>query len=201
MQAKNVLLLVFVLVLAACGGQQEQVLPTTVPIEATEEPSPLPTATPLNLVRSTLPPAWTAAPDANTQGQPDATTAADQSGQPAATQPPTFAPATALDACTGFGEDRDRNVRTFKIGDSPQVYWTAVPGAASYSISLVDETGEKLLTDYTTDTTFTFDATLFEQTKLYGWEAYPIDPVGQQMCLARGAELFPENPLSVTQAS
>ena len=202
MQPKNVLLAVLVLVmaLAACA-QQEQVLPTTAPIATTQAATQAATATPLNLQRPTLPPTWTPVPDPNAQAQtqPEATTV-DQSGQPVPAQP-TFSPATALEACTTFGEDRNLNKRSFKIGESPQVFWTAVTGAASYSVSLIDETGTVLLTEYTTEPTITFEASLFEATKLYGWEAFPIDGIGQQMCLGRGAELFPENPLAVTQAS
>lgn len=204
MQSKNVLLcaLILMVMTAACSPEAE-VLPTVAPQEATEEPTPLPTATPLNLQRPTLPPTWTPSPDPNSVTQPEATTGADSSGQAQqlATQSPAFAAATPLEVCTGFGEDRERNKRTFKIGESPQVFWTAVAGAGSYSISLIDETETVLLTEYTTEPTYTFDASLFEQSKFYGWEAYPIDMIGQQMCLGRGAELFPEDPLVVTQAS
>jgi hypothetical protein len=93
--------------------------------------------------------------------------------------------------CATFGEDRALNVRTYTIGQPAQVFWTPVEGAAQYSISLVDQTGAVLHLDYTANTNYTFDASLFEAGNLYGWEAYPIDSIGQQMCIARGAELFP----------
>lgn len=194
--------LVLVLVMAACAPEA-QVLPTTIPVSPTDEATPEPTVTPLNLQRATLPPTWTPSPAANGEVQSQVTTDPAAQGTPAQqiTQAPTFLPATPLEVCAALGEDRTRNKRTFKLGESPQVFWIPVQGAASYSISLIDETGTIVHTDYTAEPTFTFDATLFEQGKLYGWEVFPIDGIGQQMCLGRGAELFPEDPLAVTQAS
>lgn len=203
MPTRTLLLCVFIMLLLAACSPPAEVLPTlAATVEATDEPTPAPTATPLNLQRRELPPTWTPSPDANqaqvpptVEGQPQATQ------QQLPTQAPAFVAATPLEVCTAFGEDRERNSRTFVIGESPQVFWTAVAGAGSYSISLIDETGAVLLTDYTVETTFTFDSNLFEQGKLYGWEAFPLDGVGQQMCLGRGAELFPADPLAVTPAS
>jgi hypothetical protein len=103
-------------------------------------------------------------------------------------------PPTPLEVCANFGEDRTLNKRTYTFGADAQVYWTSVQGAAYYSISLVDETGTPILTDYTSETTFVFTADLFEKGKLYGWEVIPVDSLGQQMCLGRGAELFPDTP-------
>jgi hypothetical protein len=195
------LIFVVVLLTTACAPQAP-VVPTTAPIATTEAPTQGPTATPLDLRRPTLPPTWTpaseSAGDAQATLDPQSPDAQSQSTQVQPT--PAFVPPTALEVCTGFGEDRTRNLRTFEIGESPQVFWTAVEGAASYSISLVDETGEVLLTDYTVEPTFTFEAETFEEGKFYGWEAYPIDPVGQQMCIGRGAELFPEDPLAIDES-
>lgn len=194
--------IVILLAVAACAPQAE---PTAAPPTPTaEEVTPEPSATPLELRRPTLPPTWTPSPEVGGQAQAqNVDVTPHPEGQP--TQPPAgitqFAPATPLDVCNTFGEDRELNRRTFKIGESPQVFWTAVEGAASYSVSLIDETGQVVLTEYTVEPTITFDATLFEEGKLYGWEAYPIDALGQQMCLGRGAELFPEDPLAVPPSS
>jgi hypothetical protein len=105
---------------------------------------------------------------------------------------------TPLAACATFQEDLARNSRSFSIGESPQVFWTATEGASAYHIALVSvdpATPEALpgeiFADFTQDTNYTFPAELFQTGKLYGWEVYPVDGVGQQMCLSIGAELFP----------
>jgi hypothetical protein len=105
---------------------------------------------------------------------------------------------TPLAVCATFDEDVARNPRSFAIGESPQVFWTAVQGAATYHIALVSvdpatpeaQPGE-VFADFTSDTSYIFPAELFEAGKLYGWEVYPVDGVGQQMCVSLGAELFP----------
>ncbi|MBZ0290716.1 MAG: hypothetical protein K8I30_24030 [Anaerolineae bacterium] len=182
--------MMFIVVLAACAPEvQPTVIPATA--EVTEEiVTPQPSATPLDLRRPTLPPTWT--PVSGSEAQSSTVDPAQTPGTQAPTTAPQFVPATPLEVCNTFGEDLQRNKRTFTVGEAPQVFWTAVEGAASYSVSLIDETGEVLLTEYTIEPTITFDASLFEKGKLYGWEAYPIDRIGQQMCLGRGAELFPD---------
>ena len=184
------LLALMILVAAACTPQVTEPTPTlaTLPTEA-ETATPEPTRTPV--VRATLPPTWT--PEGETtspvdESQPDV--AATSTSGP--TVPPPVIPPTALEVCRNFGEDLQLNSRTFPIGTAPTVYWTPVEGAVQYSITLVDENGESLLVDYTAETNFTFEEDLFESRRLYGWEVYPIDVLGQQMCLSRGAELMPE---------
>jgi hypothetical protein len=105
---------------------------------------------------------------------------------------------TPLEVCATFNEDVTRNPRSFPLGEAPQVFWTAVEGAATYHIALVavdpatpEAQPQEVFADFTTDTTYTFPAELFEAGKLYGWEVYPLDSLGQQMCLSLGAELFP----------
>jgi hypothetical protein len=202
---KQSLFVVALIVLITAAACDSQIQPTAPPPSPTEEVTPAPSATPLELRRPTLPPTWTPSPDPNgaqvqattdTQSANVQTTAVQQ-----VTQVPAFIPATPLEVCATLGEDRERNKRTFVIGESPQVFWIPVQGAASYSISLIDETGTVIHTDYTTEPTFTFDSTLFQQGKLYGWEVYPIDAIGQQMCLGRGAELFPEGLVAITPVS
>lgn len=181
---------VVALMLAACAQAEPAPLPTLAPtltpIVVTAPPSPTP------ITRPTLPPTWT--PEVAASVLPPEAGGRDNQATPTpemASQVE-FVPATLLPACATFGEDRERNVRSFVPGTAPQVFWTPVEGAVSYSVSLIDETGEILFTGYTAEPTIVFDAELLEASKLYGWEVYPIDALGRQMCFARGAELFPE---------
>ncbi len=179
MQRYLIIFLLACISLAACAPAQG-VQPTLPPSPTPEIITPLPTAT--EIKRATLPPTWTP--------EQEVTPTAIESVATQVVNTP-IPPATALEVCTTFGEDRALNKRTFTLGQPAQVFWTPVAGAAQYSITLVDQTGASVYVDYTADTNFTFEATLFEAGKLYGWEAYPIDNIGQQMCLGRGAELFP----------
>lgn len=179
------LTLLFALALAACAPAQPA-LPTLVPSPTPIIITALPTAT--TVTRPTLPPTWTPAA-AETALPPEASAS---TPTPEGASGAQFVPASPLPACATFGEDRERNSRTFAPGTAPQVYWTVVEGAASYSVALINDAGETVFEGYTLEPTITFEADLFEPGRLYGWEAYPINPLGQQMCLARGAELFPE---------
>lgn len=170
--------------MAACAQAEPAPLPTLVPSPTPIVVTALPTATPIT--RPTLPPTWT--PVADTAPSQDNSGPTPTVETAPAVQ---FVPATPFPACATFGEDRERNNRTFEPGTAPQVFWTAVEGATSYHIALIDETGSIVFESYTIEPTVTFPIELFEPGKLYGWEAYPIDSLGQQMCLARGAELFP----------
>jgi hypothetical protein len=99
---------------------------------------------------------------------------------------------TLPEACNTFAPDLERTPRNYVDGEDVTVYWTAVEGAGFYYVALTDETAEVVFEDYTEDTSYTFPAAQFESGKLYGWQAHPINALGIQMCLARGAELFPE---------
>jgi len=180
MQRYLIIILLACLLLAACAQEELAPPPTLAPSPTQEIITPLPTAT--EIKRATLPPTWTPVQES----APTATEVV-----PTQIINTSIPPPTALEACATFGEDRTLNKRTYTAGQPAQVFWTPVQGAVQYSISLVDQAGKSLFVDYTADTNFTFDGTLFEAGKLYGWEAYPIDNIGQQMCLARGAELFP----------
>lgn len=171
-------------VLTACATQQT-VLPEITPspeITATEVVTA--TAAPTLAPRSTLPPTWT-------PGVPPTDTPV--GGAEAATQvPPTIVQPTLPEACNTFEPDLERTPRNYVAGQDVTVYWTAVDGASFYYVALTDETATVILRDYTEEPSYTFPADQFEAGKLYGWEAHPINALGIQMCLARGAELFPE---------
>lgn len=184
------LLLIVLAVLAACQPQAEVTLPTLAPTlgqevvtdEATEPPVTEVTAAPAE--RATLPPTWTPSPGAPTE------TPLPITDTPIPTVPP---PPSPLSVCAAFGVDPVRNATTFfTLGASPEVYWTPVEGAVSYFVRLINESAEELVSDYVAETTFSFPADLFERDKRYAWEVYPLDNLGQQMCIAIGAELFPQ---------
>jgi hypothetical protein len=188
-----ILMSVFLLMIAACAQQDqaEPLIETDDPVTeevATQPPTPTP------LQRATLPPTWTPSPPPENIGIQSQVTPVDSGAQqqPEQTDIVEQAPPTPLEVCALFGEDRDLNKRTFTLGTPVQVYWTAVQGAASYSISLIDPSGEVIMTGYTVQPTFVFEPDLFQRDTIYGWEAYPVDPAGRQMCLSRGAELVPD---------
>jgi len=180
--------------LFACTPQQ-QTLPTLVSTPTVPPTSAAatgtPTTEPTRRVPPTFPPTWT--PSSVTIQTPEATPTTE--GAPLVIPSPLPTP---LAACATFGADGDRNVSTFPIGSAPQIFWTPVQGAASYHVALLlvdpnseDASGEEMFGDFTTDTSYTFQADLFELGKFYGWEVYPIDALGQQMCLSLGDELIP----------
>jgi hypothetical protein len=205
MVKQTVLILVFMIVLTACSpSAEEQVLPTLIVTDALVEGDVEVTAevidvTPTEIRRATLPPTWTPTPD------PDAPEEA-AAGNPqiggeglaiietGATEPAPMlqAPPTPLEVCFNFGEDREQNPRYYVPGQAATVVWTPVQGAQYYSIMLVNEAGESLLVEYVDGTQYTFGPELLTDRGLYGWEAYPVDSIGQQMCLSRGAQLFPD---------
>lgn len=186
----HALLLLMIFIMTACATQQAA--PTNVPPLPTETATVEETATPLPTAapRSTLPPTWTPESDAFT-----ATPEPSNTPVPTPTPNPQSAPISAPvseDTCTNFGPDLDRTPRTYRAGTDITVYWTPVEGAAYYYIALTDETATVVREDYVAETTYVFTADLFESGKLYGWEAFPINAAGIQMCTARGAELFPD---------
>jgi hypothetical protein len=180
------------MLLVACTPQP-QTLPTLIPtstvVVTDEAPQQTATTEPTRRVPPTFPPTWTPAGSVVETPLPTATEASNtvQILQP-----------TALDVCNTLGEDIDRNTRTFPLGAAPVVAWTGVQGAGTYHISLVvvdmatpDAQPNETFADFTSDTTYTFPPELFEAGKFYGWEVYPVDAVGQQMCQSVGAELVP----------
>lgn len=182
MQRYLIVLFLACISLAGCAQEEIAPPPTLAPSPTVEIITAQPS--PTELKRATLPPTWTPVQEVTPTVAEAAATLI-----PSDTPIP---PPTPLEVCNTFNEDRTLNKRTFIFGESPTVYWTPVQGAAQYSITLVDATNTALKVDYTADTKYTFDASLFEKGKMYGWEAYPIDNIGQQMCIARGAELTPQ---------
>lgn len=187
---KGIFLLIALFLLNACASQQAAE-PTILPTLAiTNTPNATDTPLPTPVPRSTLPPTWTpvveaatATVDASNTPVPTPTPNA-QSVQVNATVPP--------NACDNFEPDLNRTLRVYKDGQDATVYWTPVEGAEYYYVALTDETATIVHEDYTSDTSYVFPADLFESGKLYGWEAYPLNALGVQMCLPAGAELFPE---------
>jgi hypothetical protein len=191
-------LVILALLLAACGSQSSEALPTLIPtpggVVATKTPvQPTEPPTPEPLTRPTLPPTWT--PESGVSGS-------DQSGNtsnlatptpeslntlpPAATEVPT------LVVCGTFVADRNRSTSTFVTGTTPQIFWSKVETAFRYRIRLLDSTGKEVFVDFSLEPTYTFRTDLFEKGKVYGWSVYPEDSLGQQMCTERGAELLPQ---------
>ncbi|MBL8161959.1 MAG: hypothetical protein JNJ61_08235 [Anaerolineae bacterium] len=181
------------LLLAACGQPSAETLPTlaatALPPEETAlvEAAP-PSATPIPLGRATLPPTWTPSPEPTSAVIEPA--AQNTEAVPATVEQPQGQ--ATLVVCGTFVVDRERSLPTFTFGSAPAVYWTAVVTAARYRINLIDETGTEIFVDYTLEPNYTFAAELFERGKRYAWEVYPEDALGQQMCLKRGQELFPQ---------
>jgi hypothetical protein len=182
-----------VVVLAACNPQAPQELPTIIPentaIPTTEIPAQSAEVTPTATVtppraRPTLPPTWTPLPSE--------TPLPTETETPLPT-PTFFQPTAALpEGCNVFQIDFERSSRDFRIGTAPTVYWVIVPEAVRYRVTLRTFQGVIIKDDiYLAETQYTFAADLFEQGVQYGWEVYPINALGDQMCFQRGGELYP----------
>jgi hypothetical protein len=182
----SIFLLSGLLVLVGCGQQPtDQSLPTlnsTANVEpATATSAATVAATQSPLERPTLPPTWTVSPVATEP--PTATT--DMTRQAELVKP-------TLVVCGGFTADRERSAAIHAGGNPVQVFWTAVDTAARYRISLRNDRGEELITDYSLEPTYTFAGDLFERDGVYAWSVYPEDSLNQQMCFERGAEILPQ---------
>ena len=150
MRERTLLFIVVLVFLAAC--QQQAVVPTLAPTiaaptatpeEMVTEPPP-PTARP----RATLPPTWTPASEVTNTPLPTAVPAGNDAGSQNVA--PVVVP-TLPEACNAFEPDLNRNTRTYRSGEDPTVYWIPVEGAEYYSVSLTDENGDVIFTDYTAD--------------------------------------------------
>lgn len=179
------LLMMVFLMLAACETLQPApvALPSETPIPAA---SATPPATPTPIQRATLPPTWTP------QGVVTFTPLPTLIPPANVTQEPPRVEATLPESCNAFGPDLSQTLRTYRPGQDVTVYWIRVPEARFYYVALLDENGRVVLEDYTAETQFVFPADLFQAGKPYGWQVYPINAIGNQMCFTQGAELFPE---------
>jgi hypothetical protein len=84
-------------------------------------------------------------------------------------------------------------VTNFTAGTEPTVAWLPMDSATAYLLRLYDPNLVTLVTETTTETTFTFAADLFTSLgERYAWNVSPIDADGAQICPSRGAPLFPE---------
>lgn len=179
------ILLIGLVLLTACAAQQTAPPVTTPPPDVTVTDAPTVTTAPTLAPRSTLPPTWT-------PGVPETETPVVDSTPLEQQAQPTSAEAALPEACNTFEPDMSRTPRNYVAGEDVTVYWSAVEGAGFYYVALTDEEATVVFEDYTEDTSYTFPAAQFEAGNFYGWEAHPINALGIQMCLARGAELFPE---------
>lgn len=211
-QIGRVVLVVILLFTAACTSNDGDTLPTSaalptddpateVPVtEVPVEEEATPTAEVLlataESLRPTLPPTFTPTVEGDSQ-QVDETddASAPQPSDPTSTpssetsNPP---PATSGErpACVDFAVDLQESTSTFALGTQPVAAWTAIDGAESYFLELSNQSGFVILTDiYIAETTYTFDADLFEDAQAYGWSVYPLDANGDQMCFTRGSEM------------
>ncbi len=179
-------MLVIGLVLAACAPEA-QVVPTLLPAtEApTEVPTDAPTAAPIE--RPTLPPEWTAAPQATDTPIPTIT----PNVLPTVSQIQAILP-TEIPGCENFGVDLARTKRSYMRGDDVAVFWSMIDGAEFYKVMLLNDQAEEIFVDYVNADGYIFTADKFEPGKLYGWQVHPINPLGVQMCVTQGAELAPD---------
>lgn len=199
--------LVAILLLAACTSSDGDALPTSASLptaQSTDEPVVEEDATPTAEVmlataeslRPTLPPTFTPTAEGDSQEVEDTEdTSASQLDDPTRTpssetsNPP---PATSGErpACVDFEVDLQDSTSTFALGTQPVAAWISIAGAESYFLELSNQSGFVILTDvYIAETTYTFDADLFEDGQAYGWSVYPLDANGDQMCFTRGSEM------------
>lgn len=170
---------ILVLLMTACNGAATPAPLPTVAVPVTLTATVLPDTvqvTPLPQIRATLPPTWTPV------GGATATSASALQIQ--------MVRATPV-VCNAFVIDRSRSVENFRIGEPVTVYWTPIETTARFRVRLFDAELNDLFVDYTQGGQYTFNASLFELGKRYGWEVIPENAASQQMCFAIGGELTP----------
>jgi hypothetical protein len=176
-----------VVLLAACNPAPpaEVVPPTLAELPTvTSTDTPAPTSTPLE--RPTLPPTWT----------PTFTPT-----EPLIPPTPTLDVTVALlqhnagtDVCREFRDLIEQNPTEVIVGGVAQVFWTPVPEAVRYEVSLYDRRGFRIFFATTEMTNYTFPADEFEGNSLYGWSVVPLNFDNVPMCPPRGAELSSRLP-------
>jgi len=194
---KTSILLFLVMILAACGSSNDDetpVLPTRfegdqVTTEAIDNPSQtptieIPTATSAPIIRPTLPPTWTptsAPTETPTQVRSPTST-------PFIPPPSTGNDPNQSESCLNYRVDFEASTEEFRLGTSPTIAWTPVDGVGLYRVYVIDEFENQLFFELTTETTLQIPAETFTELGTYGWSVEPLDPVGIQMCTARGSE-------------
>ncbi len=204
-------LLGLALLLGACGAQPQAAatpVPSSTAVPAatvTQTPTTAPTWTPF-----VLPPTWTplVSDTPTITPTPTVTLTPSQTFTPTPTPTITLTPsltytptpdltdaallaAPLAPECANFAADAERNQREFRYGTSPTVYWTPVENSAAYLVRLYDRNLVTLVQVTTSDTSYTFDASLFDPLGIYSWDVTPVDVDGLQMCPVRGASLIP----------
>lgn len=186
---KNLAILVLMLLLlAACGDEQENSLPTAAQL-VEEEPTPTreiaetveiaPTATARPRERPTLPPTWTATPLPDTP-TPTIT----------ATPLPTIEIDNPPEECGPFGPDTSVTDEEFTLGESPTIGWRSVETAGSYWVVIFDPNRSVIHERFTEELSYIIPWEVFAAPVRYGWEVRPLDVEGIQMCDARGGRLI-----------
>lgn len=188
------LMVVMIGVLVGCGAQPTEELPTVVPLDSSPtvegeltpvDVAPVGDASATPLRRPTLPP-----PMATETPTPTATTTSTATPAPSAT--PVFVFATPNPDCVAFDVVYEQSTVSFEIGASPRAVWTPINGAQLYRLALRMSNGFVVNENiYVAETTYSFPPDLFVEGQTYGWDVYPINSAGDQMCFAVGAELIP----------
>jgi len=194
-----------ILMMAACRQQAApEITPT--PTLAVEASTSVPTTTAIE--RATLPPTWTPAlsytPSITVTPSitltPSRTPSLTLTPSPTLTFTVTYTPSpNATDfallsqpltpECANFGLDTTTTSSQFKLGAPATVGWTSVSTAAIYIVRLYDANQVTLVTDKTTDTTYTFSAAQIPTVETYAWTVAPLDGDGVQICPSRGGLL------------
>ena len=191
-------LIVIMLLVSACGGGEDEPLPTAIQLPTDVSPTveevdgqtaeETPTVEPTRVSNPTLPPTWTFTPEPSETPIPTATEVVD-------TPTPFPTPRTVSIACDTFAADLEVSTREFIPGEAPVAAWTPVEGAELYRVFLSTRTNKMIRNDiYTAETSFTFDPNSFEFGEFYLWAVWPLDAIGDQMCFERGGELIPLRP-------
>ncbi len=178
------------LLLVACNPAEEAPLPTLIPTLA-EQPTQPPTVAPLT---DTLTPDFTPTQEISNELPPTWTPTFTAMPSPLPASPTaeaTVAIQELPETCNTFGTDLSRSQRTFPIGASPFVAWVPADGTQYYRVWVTDEFGRELFNDYIAETEINFPAELFQEDRRYGWNVFPVDEFGDQMCYRRGGELVP----------
>jgi hypothetical protein len=86
----------------------------------------------------------------------------------------------------------EQSTVSFELGTSPRAVWTPINGAQLYRLALRMSNGFVVNENiYVAENSYNFPPDLFVEGQSYGWDVYPINNAGDQMCFAVGAELIP----------